>query len=47
MYKKCDGRTLGQTDEQTDGRTTDRLWFEINRPFFLKKKASITKSFDN
>ena len=27
---------------RTDRRTTDRLWYEINIPFFLKKKAGIT-----
>ena len=30
-----------RTDAQTDGRLTDRLWYEINIPFFLKKKAGI------
>ena len=33
--------TDGRTDRQTNGRTTDRLWYEINIPFFLKKKAGI------
>ena len=29
----------GRTDRQTDGQTTDRLWYEINySPFFLKEK---------
>ena len=28
-----------------DGRTTDRLWYEINIPFFLKKKTGITTLF--
>ena len=31
----------GRTDRQTDGRTTDRLWYEINIPFFLKKKKRV------
>ena len=30
-YKKCDTRT--------DGRTTDRLWYEINIPYFSNEKA--------
>ena len=41
IYKKRDERTHGRTDGWTDGRKTDRLWYEINIPFFLKKKASI------
>ena len=32
IYKKC-------TDEHTDRRTMDRLWYIINIPFFLKKKS--------
>ena len=36
-----DGRTHGRTDRRTDGWTTDRLWHEINIPFFLKKKTYI------
>ena len=35
--------TRNVTDARTDGRTTDRLWYEINIAFFfLKKKAGIT-----
>ena len=30
-----DGRTNGRTDRQTDGRTTDRLWHEINIYYFF------------
>ena len=30
--------TDGRTDVRTDRRTTDRLWYEINIPFFLRKK---------
>ena len=26
---------------RTDGQTTDRLWYEINIPFFSKEKAGI------
>ena len=29
------------TRNLTDGRTMRRVWFEINIPFFLKKKAGI------
>ena len=36
-------RTEGQTDGQMDGRTKDRLWYEINIPFLLKKKAGIKR----
>ena len=36
-YKKCDGRT----DRQTHGRTTDRLWYEINIPYFSYEKVGI------
>ena len=35
-----DGRTYAHTDGQ---RTTDRLWYGINIPFFLKKKAGVIK----
>ena len=28
----------GRTDRRMDGRTTDLLWYEINVPFFVKKK---------
>ena len=35
--------TDAQTHGRTDRRTTDRLWYEINIPFFLKKKAGIMK----
>ena len=35
-----DAFTRNVTDGCTDGRT-DRLWYDINIPFFLKKKASI------
>ena len=38
-YKKRDGRT----DRQTDARTTDRLWYEINIPYFSYEKAGIKK----
>ena len=31
----------GRTHGWTDGRMTDRLWYEINIPFFLKKIAGI------
>ena len=37
-----DGRTDGQTDERTDGRRTD-FDTKLIYPFFLKKKAGITK----
>ena len=36
--------TDGHTHARTDRRTTDRLWRELNIPFFLKKKAGITRS---
>ena len=36
-YKKRDG----WTDRQTHGRTTDRLWYEINIPYFSNEKAGI------
>ena len=41
-YKKRDGRTDRQTDRQTHGRTTDRLWYEINILYFSYEKAGIT-----
>ena len=31
--------TEGGTYAQTDGRTTDRLWYEINIPYFSKEKS--------
>ena len=39
--------TRNVTDGSTHGRTTDRLWHEINIPFFLKKKAGIMKLGNN
>ena len=33
------GRTDARTHRQTDRRTTDRLWYEINIPFFSKEKS--------
>ena len=36
-----DGRTVRQTDARTDGPTTDRLWYEINIPYFSYEKAGI------
>ena len=33
--------TNGMTDGQTDRRTTDRLWYEINIPYFSNEKAGI------
>ena len=33
--------TDGRTDRQTHGRTTDRLWNEINIPYFSYEKAGI------
>ena len=39
-----DGRTDRQTHGRTDRRTTDRLWYEINIPFFSNEKAGITKN---
>ena len=33
--------TRNVTDGQTDGRTTDRLWYEINIPYFSYEKAGI------
>ena len=35
--------TRNVTDGQTDGRTTDRLWYEINIPYFSYEKAGIIK----
>ena len=37
--------TDGRTDRQTDGRMTDRLWYEINIPYFSYEKAGIKKNF--
>ena len=34
--------TDGRTDARTDRRTTDRLWYEINIPYFSNEKAGIT-----
>ena len=31
----------GWTDARTDGGTTDRLWYEINIPYFSYEKAGI------
>ena len=33
--------TDGRTDARTDRRTTDRLWYEINIPYFSNEKAGI------
>ena len=33
--------TRNVTDRRTDGRTTDRLWYEINIPYFSYEKAGI------
>ena len=42
-----DAFTRNMTHRRTDRRTTDRLWYEINIPFFLKKKAGIkTTAFE-
>ena len=30
-------------DGQTHGRTTDRLWYEMNIPYFSNEKAGIIK----
>ena len=38
-----DGRTDRRTDGRTDRRTTDRLWYEINIPYFSYEKAGIIK----
>ena len=32
------------TDGQTDGRTTDRLWYKINIPYFSNQTVGITKN---
>ena len=37
--------TDGRTDRQTHGRTTDRLWYEINIPYFSYEKAGIKMDF--
>ena len=36
-------RTDGRTHRRTGGQMMDRLWHEINIPFFLKKTAGITR----
>ena len=36
--------TRNVTDGQTDARTTDRLWYEINIPYFSYEKAGITRT---
>ena len=33
--------TDGWTDRRRDGRTEDRLWYEINIPYFSNEKAGI------
>ena len=38
--------TDGRKHRRTDGQTTDRLWYEINIPLFLKKRAGITRPPD-
>ena len=38
---RMDGQLDRQTDRCTDGRTTDRLWYEINIPYFSYEKAGI------
>ena len=35
--------TRNVTDARTDGRTTDRLWYEINIAFFSKEKSGYNK----
>ena len=40
-YKKCYGRTDVRTDVRTDRQTIDRLWYEINIPYFSNEKAGI------
>ena len=35
------GRTDGRTDAEIDRPTTDRLWYEINIPYFSYEKAGI------
>ena len=37
--------TDGRTDRQTHGRTTDRLCYEINIPYFSYEKAGIIKLY--
>ena len=32
-----------RTDARTDRRTTNRLWYEINIPYFSNEKAGITR----
>ena len=41
---KSDGRTDGRTHVRSDGRTTDRLWYEIYIPYFSNEKAGIIKT---
>ena len=41
------GRTDARTLRRTDRRTTDQLWYEINIPFFPKKKAGIMTKLVN
>ena len=41
ITKKRDGRTDRRTDGRTDRLTTDRLWYEINIPYFSNEKAGI------
>ena len=42
----ADGRTHGRTDSvHTDGRTTDRLWHEINIPFFSREKSGYNNPY--
>ena len=36
-----DGRTDVRTDVRTDRQTIDRLWYEINIPYFSNEKAGI------
>ena len=39
-------RTHGRAEDgQTDGRTTARLWYEINIPFFSKEKSVYKNAF--
>ena len=38
-----DARTHRRTDGHTDRWTTDRLWYEINIPYFLQKKSGYNK----
>ena len=35
--------TRNVTDARTDGRTMDRLWYEINIAFFSKEKSGYNK----